>query len=216
MNDTGSDMGNEAASWQDRFFARFWSHLAGGVDATFRSHKDEVLIDLPDHIVEIGPGFGANFGRYPKGASVLAFEPNLTMHDGLGKAAAEAGIELEIRSDDLREAGLPAGSVAAVVSTLVLCSVGDQASMVNEIHRILAPGGRFLFVEHVASPQPMIARMQRSIRWPWGLVGDGCDPAPNTVSAIEHAGFADLTASHGVVGLKVNPAHPVYWGVAVR
>lgn len=206
----------EAASRQDRFFARCWSHLAAGVDATFRTQKDRVLIDLPDRIVEIGPGIGSNFARYPDGASVLAFEPNRAMHDGLRRAAADVGIELEIRTDDLRAAGLAAGSVALVVSTLVLCSVGDQRSMVAEIHRILAPGGRFVFVEHVASDQPVIRRLQRAIRRPWGIVGDGCDPAPDTVEAIDDVGFADVSATREVVGTKFNPAHPVYWGVAVR
>ncbi len=138
------------------------------------------------------------------------------MHEGLRAAADEAGIELSIRSDDLRQVGLADGSVAAVVSTLVLCSVGDQATMVEEIRRILRPGGRFLFVEHVASDQPSIARLQRAIRWPWGLIGDGCDPAPNTVEAIEHAGFAEVHATRAVVGSKVNPAHPIYWGTAIR
>ncbi len=209
-------MNDRSPSWQDRFFARCWSHLAGGVDSTFHRHKDEILIDLPDRIVEIGPGLGANFDRYPTGAEVVAFEPNLAMHEGLRTAADKAGIELEIRADDLREAGLPAGSVPVVVSTLVLCSVGDQASMLAEIHRILEPGGRFLFLEHVASEQPMVRRLQRAIRLPWGLVGDGCDPAPPTVEAIEHAGFTSIEAQRDVVGSKLNPAHPVYWGVAVR
>ncbi len=203
-------------SWRDRFFARCWSHLAGGIDQVFQHHKDQVLVDLPDRIVEIGPGLGSNFGRYAAGTQVTAFEPNLAMHQGLREAAAAAGIEIEIRSDDLREAQLDTGSVRAVVSTLVLCSVGDQASMVAEIYRILEPGGRFLFVEHVASEQPRIRRWQRAIRWPWGLIGDGCDPAPHTVEAIEDAGFSEVRAERDIVGSKLNPAHPVYWGTAIR
>ncbi|MEZ5375747.1 MAG: class I SAM-dependent methyltransferase [Acidimicrobiales bacterium] len=209
-------MNTTTPGWQDRFFARCWSHLAGGIDATFRPHKDETLVALPDRIIEIGPGLGSNFRRYPAGASVLAFEPNRAMHDGLRRAAVDAGIQLEIRSDDLREAGLADGSVAAVVSTLVLCSVGDQIAMVREIHRILEPGGRFLFIEHVASEQPVVRGLQRAIRWPWGLVGDGCDPAPDTVDAIEAAGFAEVRATRDTLGSKLNPAHPIYWGVAIR
>ena len=202
--------------WQDRLFARFWSHLADGVDSLFAPQKDQVLVDLPPRILEIGPGLGANFDRYPSRASVLAFEPNLAMHDGLLRSAAESGIELEVRADDLRDAELDAGQFSAVVSTLVLCSVGDQRSMVHEIRRLLAPGGRFLFVEHVASDDPRIRRMQRFARWPWGLVGDGCDPAPDTVAAIEEAGFSELHVERAVIGSRLNPAHPMFWGIAVR
>lgn len=204
------------AGWQDRLFARFWSHLADGVDALFGPQKDQVLIDLPTRILEIGPGLGANFDRYAAGASVLAFEPNLAMHSGLRASAAAAGIELEIRADDLRDAVLESEQFDAIVSTLVLCSVGDQRSMVREIHRLLKPGGRFLFVEHVASANRRIARIQRLIRRPWGLVGDGCDPAPDTVDAIESVGFSELHVQRAVIGSTLNPAHPVYWGIAVR
>ncbi len=202
--------------WQDRFFAGFWRRLSKGVDELYAPQKAQVLRDLPTRIVELGPGLGANFGRYPAGASVLAFEPNRAMHDGLRSAAERHGIDLEIRSDDLREARLPDASVAAVVSTLVLCSVGDQHSMVREVHRILEPGGRFMFVEHVASERSSVRAMQRAIRLPWGLVGDGCNPAPATVDAIESAGFAAVRSQRGVIGSRLNPAHPTYWGVAVR
>ncbi len=209
-------MTDNPPSRRDRFFARFWSHLADGVDATFRSHKDAALVDLPLRIVEIGPGLGANLSRYPRGARVLAFEPNRAMHEGLNDAAEAAGVELDITTVDLRVAGLEGNSVSVVVSTLVLCSVGDQASMVAEIHRILEPGGRFLFVEHVAAEGPVVRRLQQAIRRPWGLIGDGCDPAAPTVDAIEHAGFTEVHATREVVGSKLNPAHRVYWGVAVR
>jgi SAM-dependent methyltransferase len=202
--------------WRDRFFARFWSHLSDGVDQLYGSRKDDVLVDLPSRLVELGPGLGANFHRYPPGMAVLAFEPNTAMHEGLRESAERYGIDLEIRTDDLRDALLPSASVAVVVSTLVLCSVGDQRSMVEAVHRVLEPGGRFIFVEHVASERGWIRVMQTAIRGPWGLVGDGCDPAPETVPAIENAGFSEVRAHRGVVGSALNPAHPTYWGVAVR
>lgn len=197
-----------------RFFAKVWGKISAGVDASFRESKDEIFVDLPDQILELGAGLGDNFKRYAVGTRVLAFEPNTAMHEGLRKAAADQGLELTIDARDLRDSGLADASQSLVVSTLVLCCVGDQAAMVAEIRRVLAPGGRFIFVEHVAAEDETTHRIQRLWRVPWGIVGDGCDPAPSTVSAIEQAGFGDLDAQRGRNGSVLNPTHPVYWGIA--
>ncbi|NIV75570.1 MAG: methyltransferase domain-containing protein, partial [Gammaproteobacteria bacterium] len=45
----------------------------------------------------------------------------------------------------------PAGSFDTVLTTHVLCSVSDQGAVLAEVRRVLRPGGRFLFLEHVAA-----------------------------------------------------------------
>src|ERR1700752_5426183 len=51
-------------------------------------------------------------------------------------------------------------SFDAAVSTLVLCPVSDQDRALRELHRVLRPGGRLVFMEHVRSDEPRLARFQ--------------------------------------------------------
>lgn len=207
----------ENAPTGSRWFARFWRVLEGPVDTMLRPAKLEVFVDLPQRLVEIGAGRGANLVHYPPGTSVLAFEPNEHMHDALRKKAAEHHIDLEIRSDDFRAAGLPADSEDAVISTLVLCSVGEVRTMVAEILRVLRPGGRFIFIEHVDKEPGTIGHFaQRVLRRPWKKVGDGCDLMPGTVDVIGAAGFSSLDTVIKKVGPAVDPTSRTYLGTATK
>src|SRR5690242_6004104 len=99
------------------------------------------------------------------------------MHRHLREAAERTQIPIEIRT--LMAERLPAedDSVDAVVSTLVLCSACDPARVLREIRRVLKPGGRFVFLEHVAAPQGTRLRtVQRWIRPVWRRIADGCHP----------------------------------------
>lgn len=200
-----------------RRFARLWKYLDHVVDHEIHDAKTKVLADLPSTVVEIGPGRGANFHHYPAGTNVIAFEPNTYFHDPLVAAATEHGLDLELHVGDLRDAVLPAGSVDAVVATLVLCSVDDPPAMIAEIERILKPGGRFCFVEHVAAePGTRMERFQRAIRRPWAWIGDGCDPHAQTVAHLAASGLDVSTAHVERLGARISPTAIMHWGVAVK
>ncbi len=90
---------------------------------------------------------------------------------------------------------LPAAdaSLDAVISTLVLCSVPQPEASLAEILRVLKPGGKFIFIEHVAGrPGTRLRAFQNIIQPLWTLVGDGCHPNRETGQAIRRAGFARL------------------------
>jgi SAM-dependent methyltransferase len=56
-------------------------------------------------------------------------------------------------------------SFHVAVSTLVLCGVDDQPRALRELRRVLRPGGRLLFIEHVRSDHPGTARLQDRMNW---------------------------------------------------
>ena len=182
------------SSFNALFFAlidRYANHVG-------RVHKRLALADLPGGtIVEIGAGVGANFDYLPKGAHVIAIEPNLAMIPRLADRARNAGVALEILATPAESVPLPDRSVDTVIATLVLCTVDDPDAVLAEIRRVLKSGGTFRFVEHVAasSPSPR-ALVQRAVRRPWRWVFEGCDPHRHTAAAIRHAGFADVDIQH--------------------
>jgi len=200
-----------------RRFARIWAWLDDTVDETVAPIKDALFSDLPARIVEIGPGRGSNFKRYAPGTTVIAFEPNGFMHDDLRSEAAEHGIELDLRADGVEAMDLADQSQDAVVSSFTLCSVPDPGSAIAEIRRILKPGGRFLFVEHIgAEDGTALAKVQSLLRRPWAWLFDSCDVTASTHRTIERSGFAETRTEISGVGPKVDPSRRTVYGTAVR
>jgi SAM-dependent methyltransferase len=197
-----------------RLFARLWATVEGPLDELLRAQKRTLFSDLPDQIVEIGPGLGATFRYLRSGTRVLAFEPNPHLHDALRAAADEHGIELDLRRGELRDGELPRASQSAVVSSLVLCSVGDIPATLAEIRRILRPGGRLVFLEHVDETGGARATYQRLVRRPWRFFGDGCDTRPGTVAHLARSGLELERAHLEPVGSRLDPTRLMYWGSA--
>ena len=171
-----------------------WRLLSARVDRGLRRWKLTLLGNGPDSLVagarvllEIGAGTGATLAYYaavPGLERVILVEPNTYMHQQLTAAAAAAGLtgdrlELHAASADAMSF-VPTGSVDVVVSTLVLCSVPSQAATLAEVHRVLRPGGRFVFMEHVAATDAVdgvwAGRLQRALTHSgfWPAIGDGC------------------------------------------
>jgi len=85
---------------------------------------------------------------------------------------------------------MPDESFDAVVSTLVLCSVRDVHGALREIFRVLRPGGRLLFVEHVAAhPDSRRFAWQRRLEPLWKRVAGNCHLTRDTEGALRRAGF---------------------------
>lgn len=140
------------------------------------------------------------------------------MHERLRRRCERAEIDLTIVAGGAELIPLPDASVDEVICSLTLCTVQDPERVLAEVRRVLRPGGRFRFVEHVESPRRGIRRfVQRAIRRPWGWVYEGCDPANATVSVLERAGFEDLRIEHRKFRRSLFwPVNTAIWGVAVR
>lgn len=176
-----------------RFNAVFFSVMGSYIDWHMHKHKANAFADLPAKVVELGSGVGANLRYLPPGAHLLAIEPNPYMHARLRRAARRRGVELEIRSVVGERIDLPDHSAETVISSLVLCTVNDPAAVLAEIRRILTPGGRFSFAEHVAAkPRTPTRWSQRILRRPWAWVFEGCSCERDLTSLIASAGFASV------------------------
>jgi SAM-dependent methyltransferase len=178
-----------------RCSAWFLAHSMERYERELAPRKQKLFADLSgeDVILEIGAGAGVNFRYYPRGCRILAVEPNRYLHRWLRRRAGEHALQLEIVCGAAESLALASGSADVAVSTLVLCSVADQQPALAEIRRVLRPGGRFLFLEHVgAPPGTRLRRWQGRLRPLWSAAFDGCRPDRDTARAIQAAGFRSV------------------------
>jgi ubiquinone/menaquinone biosynthesis C-methylase UbiE len=165
------------------------AHGAGRYERFIAGRKRRLLGGVGDGgtVLEIGAGTGVNIPYLPRSmARYIAVEPNPYMHPHLLKMAREHSAAVDLRDRPFEEIQIPDASVDAVVCTLVLCSVADPALVLERIGRMLRPGGRFIFIEHIAAPPGTWLRaVQRSIRPLWRRLGDGCHPDRETANLIE-------------------------------
>jgi ubiquinone/menaquinone biosynthesis C-methylase UbiE len=200
-----------------RFFAWLMAHHSDGYERQMAVRKRELLSSLSGDVVEIGPGTGPNLAHFAEGVRWVGFEPNPYMHAYLHREAENRGLAVDMRYTAAERLDLPDASADAVVSTFVLCSVDDLAAALQQILRVLRPGGRFVFIEHVAAPRgTRLRRWQDRIEPLWRVIGDGCRPNRETWAAIEQAGFADVRYEHFGVKLSVPFEAPHIAGVAVK
>jgi SAM-dependent methyltransferase len=167
-----------------RFNAAFFSVMGGQINWHMRKGKAKAFADLPPTVIELGSGVGANLRYLPPVARLIAIEPNPYMHARLERAARR---RIGERID------LPDAGADTVICSLVLCTVGDPVAVLAEIRRILRPGGRFSFAEHVvAKPRTPTRWSQRMLRRPWAWTFEGCSCERDLASLIASAGFTSV------------------------
>src|ERR671916_719743 len=139
-------------------------------------------------VLEIGGGTGANLVHYRDVDRVTIAEPDPFMRSRIGPKLQDSRVPVEVSSAGAEALPFPDGSFDTVVSTLVLCTVPDQEAVLEEIRRVLRPGGRLLFIEHVRAAGSA-ASWQDRLEPLWRRLLGGCHPNRDTVAAIEEAGF---------------------------
>jgi ubiquinone/menaquinone biosynthesis C-methylase UbiE len=199
------------------FFARCYAHVGRLMDAEIGDHRRRLLAGLTGRVLEVGAGNGLNFPHYPATVTeVLAIEPEPYLHRQALAAASQAPIPIRVVAGTAEALPAPDGAFDAVVASLVLCTVTDLDQALAETRRVLRPGGRLRFYEHVRATDPRLARWQDRLQRPWGWLVGGCHPNRDTVAAIGAAGLRLVRM--GRFDLQVMPplARPHVLGVAER
>lgn len=200
-----------------RFNAWFLAKAEPGMHREYGERKRRLFGQVPESLVELGPGSGANFRYYPRGTRVIAIEPNPMMLDRMHAKAEHHGVEIDLRHAGAEGLEVESESVDLVVSTLVLCSVADPEQVVAEVKRVLRPGGRFVFLEHVAAPEGTSKRrLQDSLHRPWHWLGEGCNLSRDTAGTLSRAGFASLEIERFESAWSWAPWAPHIAGIANR
>ena len=172
-------------------FAATYDRLSrGSEEAGLRALRRGLLAGASGSVLEIGAGTGANLGLYDSSIDRLVVtEPETPMLRRLQRAAHEHMPHARVLQASAEDLPFDDGSFDTVVSTLVLCGVGEQARALREARRVLRPGGQLLFLEHVRSDDPAVARVQDRVNW-LNRVVVRCDCNRQTLATIEAEGFA--------------------------
>lgn len=143
-------------------------------EACLRAWRRELLHDVRGDVLEVGAGTGANKPFYEPDARVTFTDPDPAMRRRIPGATTA----------DVSALPFEDASFDVVVATLVLCSVPDVDRALAEIARVLRPGGRYVFLEHVAG-EPDRLRWQRRIEPFWSPLAGGCRLTCDTEAAIQ-------------------------------
>lgn len=199
-----------------RLFAAGYDRLlAGTEEAGLRERRRELLAGATGDVLELGAGTGANLAIYPDGLGRLVLtEPGAHMASRLRARVAAGDSRAEVVAAGAESLPFGDSSFDTVVSTLVLCTVENPHRAVLEVARVLRPGGRMLFLEHVRSSEPGVARWQDRLERPWRFVGAGCRCNRDTLTTIRGAGLEVEAVEHGVLPKAPSIVRPLVVGAA--
>ncbi|KAL0045773.1 hypothetical protein WJX82_004006 [Trebouxia sp. C0006] len=196
--------------WYDRYFAYSMAYGMQDYEEQIAGFKTGLFADLftcqIHSMLEVGMGTGPNL-KYlaaQKSVSIVGVDPNPEMAPYAIEAASRAGLtrdQLQMLDGTAEQLPVASQSQDAVICTLVLCSVPNVESALAEVKRVLKPGGKFLFIEHVLAPAPdrKLRLFQHILNPLQQATADSCHLDRDTLKSIQSAGFANVDASSFVV-----------------
>ncbi len=199
-----------------RIFAAGYDRFTAGVEAAGLSARRAALLsEASGDVLEIGGGTGANLPFYGPGVTTLTItEPQKPMAKRLARKLSERGSGAKLLRAPAEDLPFNDASFDTVVSTLVLCTVDDQPRALRELRRVLRPAGRLLFIEHVRSEDPKVARWQDRMLPINTRVAAGCHCNRPTLDTIRRAGFEVDRVEHGELAKAPPFIRPLIVGVA--
>ena len=166
-----------------------------GERAGMQQRRRALLEGAHGRTLEIGAGTGLHAALYPPGLDRLVLtEPDPHMAGRLRRRAGRA----EVVVAGAEALPFADASFDTVVATLVLCTVPDPAAALAEVRRVLADDGALLFIEHVRSDDPRVARRQDRLRRPWAALAGGCRCNQPTLALMAAAGLDTAGVEHHV------------------
>ncbi|KAK5580483.1 hypothetical protein RB653_000501 [Dictyostelium firmibasis] len=213
------------------------------IEKSLKSTKEKLYSEANGKVLEIGSGIGSTFKylNFEKITTLVSIEPNPFMFYELekeslkyvrvGKKGGKEGLyndhdQLNLNSDSKRikiisksieksinDKDIEYLTFDTVICNLVLCSIKDEREMLEKIKRLLKPGGKFLFIEHIASEKKHWKIFQHLINPFWSLIGDNCKLTKKTDTEIKSMkGWEKVSISQFVTTLPLTFIH----GIAIK
>jgi ubiquinone/menaquinone biosynthesis C-methylase UbiE len=179
--------------------------------------REKVVPLARGQVLEIGIGSGLNLPYYDaaKVTKVWGLEPSPEMTRLAHEAVESVSLDVEFIGSPGDEIPLETDSVDTVVITYTLCTIPEPQAALQQMKRVLKPGGELIFCEHGAAPDEAVRRWQDRINPLWKRLSGGCHLNRAIPDVIEQGGFS-------IKGMETmyipgwRPASFNYWGTATQ
>lgn len=185
------------SSWFHRRVAPHIVHFGCSAEA-FSHMRRRMIPSAEGRVVEVGFGSGLNLLYYDpaKVKHLIGIDPDETMLS-LTRCVEEM---IPFRLDLLKACGedIPLADAYAdtIVISYAMCTIPAPLAALAEIHRILKPGGRLIFLEHGEMECGWRRRIQAGLNGLWEILAGGCHLTRNPLSLLKEAGFDILDVRH--------------------
>jgi ubiquinone/menaquinone biosynthesis C-methylase UbiE len=203
------------ATW-GRLVARTYDRFMAATEKAGLSERRRALLaQASGRSLEIGAGTGVNLELWPRSIeSLVLSEPDRHMAAQLRKHVERSGRPVHVVEAPGERLPFGDASFDSVAMTLVLCTAPDPATVLREVRRVLKPGGRLFFIEHVRSKDAKLAHWQDRLHGVWHAFGYGCNCNRDTRATIEASGLEVLRVEHGEMPKAPPIVRPMIYGVA--
>lgn len=176
--------------------------------------RPEVISEAEGLVLEIGFGSGFNLPYYKNISKLYALDPSLELYQLARERIKKVSFPVEYFGVSAEQIPLDTNSIDAVISTWSLCSVPRPEIALQEVFRVLKPGGKFIFIEHGRSPNKYIVSLQNILNWPSKRIAGGCNLNRKMETLIDNSGLKIKKLEK--FPLKLRPLYFMYKGVAIK
>lgn len=148
----------------------FWARLADYDQWTAPLERRFLAVSRPwvcgrasGEVLEVGIGTGANLPYYGAGVRITGIEPSPVMLDAARRRADALGLDATLVAGDAMDLPYADATFDAVVCTFVLCGVPGERRAIEEMLRVLRPGGDLLLADHVVATNPVVRLVERGV-----------------------------------------------------
>ncbi len=201
--------------WEHVFSALYDPLLWIGERTGMAKRRRDLLRQADGQVLELGAGTGLNLPYYPDAIAELTLtEPAAPMLPKLQRRLRKADRDGQVVVATAEDLPFDDDSFDTVVSTLVLCTVDDPRRAIEETARVLRPGGKLLFLEHVRADTLRLARWQDRLHRPWHAFAAGCHANRPTVDILRESSLSVEAIERDRWSWMPTLVHPLAFGRA--
>lgn len=180
-------------------------------------YRERVISAAEGRVLEVGIGSGLNLPFYrPPVSEILGLDPSPRLIAMARRRASGASPPVTFIEGSAEAIPMDEASVDTVVTTWTLCSIPEAVGALQEMRRVLRPGGQLLFVEHGLAPDATVRKWQHRLTPMWKRIGGGCHLDRPIRTLIETAGFGITQVETGYSKAGPKPMAFIYEGRARR